>query len=68
MSSTEEQVRVLLDLARLSPSQAEFEQLASQYPIVRASVERLWALDLGSAQPSMVYRAAEPTGPKEVCS
>lgn len=66
MSSTQEQVRVLLDLAGIEPTPAEFEQMVVGFPDVRTRVERLWALDLGDAAPAMVFRAAESFGPAEV--
>jgi len=65
VTSTAEQVQVLLDIAGITPSAAEVEQLHATYPDIRARIERLWALDLGDAQPSLVFRAAETFGPKE---
>lgn len=66
MTTTNEQVQGLLDLAGISPSPAELEQLSAQFPAMRASIERLWAVDLGDTAPSLVFRAAEGVGPAEV--
>lgn len=66
MTTTEEQVRVLLDLAGITPTPAEVAQLVGEFPGLRARIEGLWALDLGDAAPAMVFRAAESTGPMEV--
>jgi Asp-tRNA(Asn)/Glu-tRNA(Gln) amidotransferase C subunit len=66
MTTTIEQVQGLLGLAGISPAPTELDQLAAQFPAMRASIERLWALDLGDTAPSLVFRAAEATGPAEV--
>ncbi len=63
--TTDQQVQVLLDLAGITPSPEEFDTLVGQFPKLRASIEALWALDLDGAQPSMVFRASESTGPQE---
>lgn len=62
MSTPTEQVRVLLDLAGLSPSPGELDVLVADFPRLRASVERLWSLDLGDTPPSLVFRAGEAVG------
>ena len=66
MTTTEEQVRVLLDLAGITPTPAEVAQLVASSPACAPRIEGLWALDLGDAAPAMVFRAAEATGPMEV--
>lgn len=66
MTTTAEQVQVLLDLAGIAPSPAEVEQLIESFPTSRARLERLWSLDLGDTPPSLVFRAAEAFGPAEV--
>lgn len=66
MTSTAEQVKVLLDLAGIDPSPAEVEQLVDTFPETRAKLEHLWSLDLADTPPSMVFRAAEAFGPAEV--
>lgn len=63
MTTTAEQVHVLLDLAGISPAQAEIDQLIEMFPDMRASLERMWALELGDTAPSLVFRAGEATGP-----
>jgi hypothetical protein len=65
VTSTAEQLQALLDIAGITPTDAEIAQLNTAYPDMRAQMERLWALDLEGAQPSLVFRAAEITGPKE---
>lgn len=66
VASTEVQVSVLLELAGITPTPAELEQLVADFPALKAQVERLWALDLGYTAPSMVFRAAEYAGAMEV--
>lgn len=66
MTTTDDQVRVLLELAGLSPTADEFDQLVDQFPGLRSRVERLWALDLGDVAPALVFRAAEAVGVGEV--
>jgi hypothetical protein len=63
MTTTAEQVGVLLELAGIAPSPQELERLTEMFPEMRASIERLWALDLGDIAPSLVFRAAEYAGP-----
>lgn len=63
MTSTTEQVQVLLDLAGISPSPSEIDQLEKQFTDMRARIEHLWTIDVGDAAPSMVLRAGEVTGP-----
>lgn len=65
MTTTREQVEVLLDLAGISPRPEELEGLVDGFPAMRAQIERLWAVELGDTPPSLVFRAAEPTGPEE---
>lgn len=68
MTTTETQVSVLLELAGITPSPAELQQLVAEFPGLRARVERLWATDLGYVAPAMVFRAAESTGAAEVAA
>ena len=63
MSTIEAQVQVLLDLAGITPPPDEVDQLIASFPQMRASLEKMWALDLGDTAPSLVFRAAEATGP-----
>ena len=66
MTTTAEQVKVLLDLAGIAPSPAELEQFVEAFPATKARLEHLWSLDLGDTPPSLVFRAAEAWGPAEV--
>lgn len=66
MTTTAEQVQVLLDLAGISPSRAELDQLVEAFPATRARLEHLWSLELGDTPPSLVFRAAGAAGPVEV--
>jgi hypothetical protein len=65
VNTTSDQVRVLLDLAGIQPSDAEIEAFIASFPSTRASVERLWAVDLADEAPVTVFRAGEVTGPQE---
>jgi len=66
VTTTAEQVQVLLDLAGISPSPPEFDQLVETFPATKAKLEHLWSLDVGDTPPSLVFRAAEIAGPAEV--
>lgn len=66
MSTTAEQVQVLLELAGITPTPGELDQLVQTFPDTKARLEHLWSLDLGDTPPSMVFRAAEAYGPAEV--
>lgn len=66
MTTTNEQVQVLLDLAGITPYPDELEQLTAGYPDMRAQVERLWDVEMGDTPPALVFRAGEPTGPEEI--
>jgi hypothetical protein len=63
VTTTAEQVHALLDLAGITPTASEVDELVAYFPDMRAKVERLWAVDLGDTAPSLVFRAAESTGP-----
>lgn len=63
MSTTAEQVEILLELAAIEPSRDELEQLTATFTGMKSSIERLWSLDLGDTPPSLVFRAAESSGP-----
>jgi hypothetical protein len=64
--TTTDQVRALLDLAGVVPSDAELADLITGYPDMKASIDRLWALDLGESVPALVFDAAGTYGPEEV--
>jgi len=66
VATTEEKVRVLLDLAGITPTPTELTQLVDEFPAFKTRVESLWALDLGTTPPAMVFRAAGSVGPAEV--
>lgn len=65
MTSTTEQVQVLLELAGITPSDEEVAQLVAGFPALRSQVERLWRADLGESAPALVFLAAGAAGPAE---
>jgi hypothetical protein len=65
VNTTSDQVRALLDLAGIQPSDFEIEALIASFPTTQAGIERLWAADLGDVAPATVFRAGEISGPKE---
>lgn len=52
-------VRALLDHAGLHPPPEEVDRLTQLYGGVRRQLDRIYAVDLGFADPAPVYRAGE---------
>jgi hypothetical protein len=65
VNTTSDQVRALLEIAGIQPSDSEIEALVASFPTTRAGIERLWAVDLGDAAPALVFRAGEISGSEE---
>ena len=63
--TTRDHVQVLLDIAGISPSEAEIDGLTKSFAETRARIERMWDLDLVDVAPALVFRAGEAAGPKE---
>lgn len=52
-----EPVRALLAAAGLSPAEGEIEQIADQYPLMRALFDLMWMpSDVRYERPAMVFR------------
>jgi hypothetical protein len=53
-------VRAMLAAAGLAPSQAEFEQLVEQYPMLRLAFDMMWMVPTSVMRPPGWYSGRNP--------